>query len=67
MKGFIGVTDNDWFAILSHKSEIGDINFYVMWRLGYITTSRKPAISKYYLKKWKTGDKRVQTKVKGNF
>jgi hypothetical protein len=37
MNGFFGVTDNNWFAILSHKPEIGEINFYVMWRLGYLT------------------------------
>jgi hypothetical protein len=60
MNDFFGVTDNNWFMILSYKPEISEINFYVMWRLGYITTSRNPAISKYYLKKWKTCDKRVK-------
>jgi hypothetical protein len=35
MNDFFGVTDNNWFMILSHKPEISEINFYVMWRLGY--------------------------------
>jgi hypothetical protein len=50
MNGFFGVTDNDWCAILSHKPEISEINFYVMWRLGYlteITALLQPAIREW--------------------
>jgi putative restriction endonuclease len=28
MKGFIGVTDNDWFAFLSKQPEIDEVNFW---------------------------------------
>jgi len=28
MKGFVGVTDNDWFAFLSHVPEIDEVNFW---------------------------------------
>jgi len=28
MKGFVGVTDNDWFAFLSQQPEIDEINFW---------------------------------------
>jgi hypothetical protein len=27
MSGFVGVTDNDWFAFLSQQPEIGEVNF----------------------------------------
>jgi len=27
MKGYIGVTDNDWFAFLSHQPAIDEVNF----------------------------------------
>jgi len=27
MKGFIGVTDNDWFAFLSQQPDIDEVNF----------------------------------------
>jgi hypothetical protein len=60
MNGFFGVTDNNWFAILSHKPEIGEINFYVMWRLGYlteITALLQPVIRECYHTKRKTCDK----------
>jgi hypothetical protein len=60
MNDFFGVTDNDWFMILSHKPEIGEINFYVMWRLGYlteITASPKPLIRESDHTKRKTCDK----------
>jgi hypothetical protein len=58
MKSYIGVTDNDWFAILSHKPEIGEINFYVMWRLGYlteITALLQPVIREWSYKKANLG------------
>jgi len=47
MKGFIGVTDNDWFAFLSQQPEIGEVIFYGVWRFGYlmeITALAKPVI-----------------------
>lgn len=28
MKGFIGVTDNDWFAFLSQQLGIDEVNFW---------------------------------------
>jgi len=28
MKGFIGVTDNDWFEFLSQQPEIDEVNFW---------------------------------------
>jgi len=28
MKGFIGVTDNDWFAFLSQQPGIDGVNFW---------------------------------------
>jgi hypothetical protein len=28
MKGFVGVTDNDWFAFLSQQPEIDEVNFW---------------------------------------
>jgi len=28
MKGFIGVTDNDWFDFLSGQPEIDEVNFW---------------------------------------
>ena len=28
MKGYVGVTDNDWFNFLSQQPEIGEINFW---------------------------------------
>ena len=28
MKGYIGVTDNDWFAFLSQHPEIDEVNFW---------------------------------------
>ena len=28
MKGFVGVTDNDWFAFLSHQLGIDEVNFW---------------------------------------
>jgi len=27
MKGFVGVTDNDWFAFLSQQPGIDEVNF----------------------------------------
>jgi hypothetical protein len=27
MKGFVGVTDNDWFAFLSQQAEINEVSF----------------------------------------
>jgi hypothetical protein len=32
MKGFVGVTDNEWFAFLSQQPEIGEVIFYGGWR-----------------------------------
>jgi hypothetical protein len=32
MKGYIGVTDNDWFNFLSHQPEIDEVNF---WQPGF--------------------------------
>ena len=28
MKGFVGITDNDWFAFLSQKPDIDEVNFW---------------------------------------
>jgi hypothetical protein len=28
MNGFVGVTDNDWFAFLSHQPGIDEVNFW---------------------------------------
>jgi len=28
MKGFVGVTDNDWFTFLSQQREIDEVNFW---------------------------------------
>ena len=28
MKGFVGVTDNDWYEFLSSQSEIDEVNFW---------------------------------------
>ena len=28
MKGFVGVTDNDWFAFLSQQQAIDEVNFW---------------------------------------
>ena len=28
MKGFVGVTDNDWFAFLSQQPGIDEVNFW---------------------------------------
>ena len=28
MKGYIGVTDNDWFTFLSQQPEIDEVNFW---------------------------------------
>ncbi len=28
MKGFVGVTDNDWFAFLAQQPEIDEVNFW---------------------------------------
>ena len=28
MKGFVGSTDNDWFAFLSRQPEIDEVNFW---------------------------------------
>jgi len=28
MKGFVGVTDNDWFASLSQQPGIDEVNFW---------------------------------------
>ena len=27
MKGFVGITDNDWFALLSQQPGIDEVNF----------------------------------------
>jgi hypothetical protein len=27
-KGFVGVTDHDWFAFLSKQPEMGEVNFW---------------------------------------
>ena len=28
MKGFVGVTDNDWFAFFLHQPRIDEVNFW---------------------------------------
>jgi len=28
MKGFVGITDNDWFAFLSQQPGIDEVNFW---------------------------------------
>ena len=28
MKGFVGVTDNEWFTFLSQQPEIDELNFW---------------------------------------
>ena len=28
MKGFVGVTDKDWFAFFSHQAGIDELNFW---------------------------------------
>ncbi len=28
MKGFVGVTDNDWFAFLAQQPRIDEVNFW---------------------------------------
>jgi len=28
MKGFVGVTDNDWFAFISQQPGIDEVNFW---------------------------------------
>ena len=28
MKDFLGITDNDWFAFLSHQPGIDEVNFW---------------------------------------
>jgi len=35
MKGSTGVMYNDWFAFLSQQPEIGEVDFYGVWRFGY--------------------------------
>jgi len=27
MKGFVGLTDNDWFAFFSHRPGVDEVNF----------------------------------------
>jgi putative restriction endonuclease len=39
MKGFIGVTDNDWFAFLSQQPGIDEVNF---WQPGGTGQFRAP-------------------------
>jgi len=31
MKGFVGVTDNDWFSFLSQQPGIDDVNTLRLW------------------------------------
>jgi len=28
MKGFVGITDNDWFAFLAQQPDIDEVNFW---------------------------------------
>ena len=37
MEGFVGVTDNDWFAFLSQQPVIDEVN---LWQLGGIILLR---------------------------
>jgi len=34
MKGFVGVTDNDWFAFLSQQPGIDEVNFWQPHKAG---------------------------------
>ena len=34
MKGFVGVTDNDWFAFLSQQPGIDKVNFWQLRPIG---------------------------------
>ena len=38
MKGFVGVTDNDWFTFLSHQPGISELYF---WQRIYVITGLK--------------------------
>jgi len=38
MKGFVGITDNDWFAFLSQQPGIDEVNF---WKRMYIISRLK--------------------------
>ncbi|MFB0520159.1 MAG: hypothetical protein ACETWD_01880 [Desulfatiglandales bacterium] len=38
MKGFVGVTDNDWFAFLSQQPGIDEVN---LWQPGGTTRFRR--------------------------
>jgi len=47
MRCFFDVKDNDWCPFFSHQAEIGEVNFYGVWRVGYlmeITALPKPMI-----------------------
>ena len=35
MKGFVGVTDNDWFAFLSQQPGLDEVNFWQPRRIGW--------------------------------
>lgn len=47
MKGFVGVTDNDWFAFLAQQPDIDEVNFWQPGGTGY---------SDFILKKGKSFD-----------
>jgi len=34
MKGFVGITDNDWFAFLSQQPGIDEVNFWPLYSQG---------------------------------
>jgi len=41
MKGFVGVTDNDWFAFLSHQPGIDEVNFWQPGGTGQHSTEKR--------------------------
>ena len=47
MNGFVGVTDNDWFAFLSQQPEIDEVNF---WQSSRKSRFRKLVIKRDALK-----------------
>jgi len=38
MKGFVSVTDNDWFVFLSRQPEIDEVNFWQLSEAGLFQT-----------------------------
>jgi len=48
MKGFVAVTDNDWFAFLSQQPEIDEVNFWQPGGTGQFRALNREHLSQKY-------------------